>query len=134
MPVEGLSINLATVRQQWTMDKAVDACLAQGITAIAPWRDQVAKIGLDEAARIVRANSLRVTGLCRGGMFPAGDPSGRAAAIDDNKRAIDEAAALDADCLVLVVGGLPQGSRDIDAARDMVADGIAAILPHARAS
>ena len=134
MPVEGLSINLATVRQQWTMDKAVDACLAQGITAIAPWRDQVAKIGLDEAARIVRANGLQVTGLCRGGMFPAADPSGRAAAIDDNKRAIDEAAALGADCLVLVVGGLPQGSRDIAAARDMVADGIAAILPHARAN
>jgi len=134
MPVEGLSLNLATVRQQWTLDKAVDACLAQGITAIAPWRDQVAKIGLDEAARIVRANGLQVTGLCRGGMFPAADPSGRAAAIDDNKRAIDEAAALGADCLVLVVGGLPQGSRDIAAARDMVADGIAAILPHARAN
>ena len=116
------------------MGKAVDACLTHGITAIAPWRDQVAKIGLDEAARIVRDNGLRVTGLCRGGMFPAADPSGRAAAIDDNRRAIDEAAALGADCLVLVVGGLPQGSRDIAAARDMVRDGIAAILPHARAS
>ena len=56
-----------------------------------------------------------------------------AAAIDDNRRAIDEAAALGADCLVLVVGGLPEGSRDIAAARDMVRDGIAAILPHARA-
>jgi sugar phosphate isomerase/epimerase len=82
----------------------------------------------------VRANGLQVTGLCRGGMFPAADPSGRAAAIDDNKRAIDEAAAVGADCLVLVVGGLPEGSRDIAAARDMVADGIAAILPHARAN
>jgi sugar phosphate isomerase/epimerase len=134
MPVEGLSINLATVRQQWTMDKAVDACLAKGITAIAPWRDQVEKIGLAEAARIVHAGGLRVTGLCRGGMFPTADASGRAAAIDDNRRAIDEAAALGADCLVLVVGGLPKASRDIAAARDMVAEGIAAILPHARAN
>ena len=112
MPVEGLSINLATVRQQWTMDRAVDACLAQGITAIAPWRDQVQKIGLDEAARIVRSNGMQVTGLCRGGMFPAADPAGRTAAIDDNKRAIDEAAALGADCLVLVVGG-QQSARSL---------------------
>ena len=134
MSVEGLSINLATVREQWTMGEAADACLAHGITAIAPWRDQVAKIGLAEAARIVHSNGLRVTGLCRGGMFPAADADARAAAIDDNKRAIDEAATLGADCLVLVVGGLPKGSRDISAARVMVADGIAAILPHARAS
>lgn len=131
---EGLSINLATVRQQWDMRQAAEACLGHGITAIAPWRDQVQKIGLDEAARIVRDNGFKVTGLCRGGMFPAGDPEARKAAIDDNKRAVDEAAALGADCLVLVVGGLPTGSRDIASARQMVADGIAAILPHARAS
>jgi sugar phosphate isomerase/epimerase len=131
---EGLSINLATTRMQWDMRQAAEACLGHGITAIAPWRDQVQKIGLDEAARIVRDNGFQVTGLCRGGMFPAGDPEARQAAIDDNKRAVDEAAALGADCLVLVVGGLPAGSRDIGAARQMVADGIAAILPHARAS
>lgn len=134
MSVDGLSINLATVREQWDLRQAVDACLKLGITAIAPWRDQVAKIGLTEAARIVRDNKLRVTGLCRGGMFPAADKAARAAAVDDNKRAIDEAAALNADCLVLVVGGLPASSRDLPAARDMVAEGIGAILPHARAN
>ena len=41
MPAEGRSIKLATVREQWTMGEAAEACLAQGITAIAPWRDQV---------------------------------------------------------------------------------------------
>ncbi len=133
MSLEGLSINLATVREQYDFRQAVDACLALGITAIAPWRDQVAKIGLDEAARIVRDNKLRVTDLCRGGMFPAPDAAGRQRAIDDNKRAIDEAAALNADALVLVCGGLPGGSRDIAGARAMVRDGLAAILPHARA-
>ena len=75
-----------------------------------------------------------MTGLCRGGFFPAPDAAGRQAAIDDNRRAVDEAAALGADCLVLVVGGLPDGSRDIAAARAMVADGIAAVLPHAIAA
>ncbi|OWW04118.1 endonuclease [Rhizobium sp. R72] len=134
MAVDGLSINLATVREQYNMKQAVEACLMQDIVAIAPWRDQVQAIGLSEAARIVADNKLQVTGLCRGGMFPAADPVARAAAIDDNRRAIDEAAALNANCLVLVVGGLPAGSRDIAHAREMVADGIAAILPHARAA
>jgi sugar phosphate isomerase/epimerase len=133
MTTPNLSMNLATVRKQYGFAEAVDECLRQGITAISPWRDQVHAIGLEEAARIVRANGLHVTGLCRGGMFPAADAAGRRAAIDDNRRAIDEAAALGADCLVYVVGGLPPGSRDIAAARDMVAEGLAAVLPHARA-
>lgn len=131
--LEGLSINLATVREQFNLAQAVDACVKQGLRAIAPWRDQVQAAGLKEAAAIVRANGLRVTGLCRGGMFPAADENGRAAAIEDNKRAIDEACALGADCLVLVVGGLAKGSKDIAAARQMVVDGIGASLAYARA-
>jgi sugar phosphate isomerase/epimerase len=134
MSLANLSINLATVRPQYNLAQAVDACLAQGITAIAPWRDQVQATGLAEAARIVRSNNMRVTGLCRGGAFPATDRAGLASAIEDNLRAIDEAAALNADCLVIVAGGLPTGSRAIVAARQMVADGLAAILHHARAS
>lgn len=131
MSLSGISINLATVRTQYTLPQAVDACLAQGITAIAPWRDQIKATGLREAASVIRSNKMRVTGLCRGGMFPAADKAGLAATIDDNKRAIDEAVAINADCLVLVVGGLPQESRDLPAARQMVADGLAAILPYA---
>jgi sugar phosphate isomerase/epimerase len=132
--VEGLSINLATVRAQWDMRQAVEACLRHGITAIAPWRDQVAAIGLEAAAKLVRENGLRVTGLCRGGFFPGATAEERARAIDDNRRAVDEAAELGADCLVMVVGGLPAGSKDIVAAREMVRDGLAAMLPHARAA
>jgi sugar phosphate isomerase/epimerase len=132
--MDRLSINLATVREQWNLLEAADACARHGITAVDPWRDQVAAVGLGEAVRAIKANGLRVTGYCRGGMFPAADAAGRAAAVDDNKRATDEAAALGAECLVLVAGGLPKGSRDIDAARAMVVEGIAAVLPHARAS
>ena len=134
MGIETLSINLATVRQQWNVIQAAEACARLGIPAVDPWRDQVAAVGLGEAVRAIKDNGLRVSGYCRGGMFPAPDVAGRQAAIDDNKRAIDEAAALGADCLVLVVGGLPKGSRNIGAARQMVADGIAAVLPHARAN
>jgi sugar phosphate isomerase/epimerase len=133
MQTEGLSINLATVRQQWNLREAVEACARHGIKAIDPWRDQVAAIGLEQSARVIKDHGMRVTGYCRGGMFPAPDAVGRQAAIDDNKRAIDEAATLGAECLVLVVGGLPPGSRDILGARRMVVEGLAAILPHARA-
>lgn len=138
--LDGLSINLATVREQFSLAEAVDACLKQGVRAVCPWRDQVQKTGLREAAEIVRSNGVRVTGLCRGGMFPAADAAGLTAAIEDNKRAVDEAVALGADCLVLVVGGLPKGAkdpiaaRDIAAARQMVVDGIGAVLPYARAN
>lgn len=134
MQVEGLSINLATIREQCGFAEAVDLCLKHGITKIAPWRDQIAKAGLDEAVRIVKSNGLKLTGLCRGGFFPAANDRDWQKNLDDNRRAIDEAAALGADCLVLVVGGLAGGSRDIGAARQMVSDGIAAVLPHARAS
>ncbi len=134
MPTSGLSINLATVRQQWNLLEAIEACVRHGIAAIDPWRDQVAAIGLDDSVRAIKDNGMRVTGYCRGGMFPAASPAGRRTAIDDNKRAIDEASALGAECLVLVVGGLAEGSRDIHAARQMVADGIAAILSHARSN
>src|SRR5690606_1897365 len=101
---------------------------------ISPWRDKLAECGVDRAAKLIREAGLTVTGLCRGGMFPAADAAGRQAAIEDNKRAVDEAAAIGAQCLVLVVGGLPKGSKDIAGARAQVQDGIAAILEHARAA
>lgn len=128
-----LSINLATVREQWNLREAVDACVRLGIAAVDPWRDQVAAIGLDTSVRAIKDAGMKVSGYCRGGMFPAADQVSRQAAIDDNKRAIDEASALGAECLVLVVGGLPKGSRDIAGARRMVEDGVGAVLPHARA-
>jgi sugar phosphate isomerase/epimerase len=134
MQVEGLSINLATIREQCGFAEAVDLCLKHGITKIAPWRDQIAKAGIDEAVRIVKSNGLKLTGLCRGGFFPAANDGDWQKNLDDNRRAIDEAASLGADCLVLVVGGLAGRSRDIGAARQMVSDGIAAVLPHAKAS
>ena len=134
MTVDGLSINTATVREQFDFRQAADACVRHGIAAFAPWREQIAKIGVPEAARIVRDTGLQVTGIIRGGMFPAADKVSRDAAIEENRRAIEEAAALNADCLVLIAGGLPKGSKDIAAARDMVTEGLAALLPQARAA
>lgn len=130
----GLSINTATVKEQFDFKSCAQACAKAGITAFAPWRDQIAAVGLKEAARIVEGCGLRVTGIIRGGMFPAADTAGRQAAIDENKRAVDEAVALKADCVVLIAGGLPKGSRDIKAARGMVAEGLAALFPYAKSA
>ncbi len=129
-----LSLNTATVRERWNLAQAIEGCARHGIGGISPWRDKVAELGLAQSARQIREAGLTVTGLCRGGLFPAPDAAGRQAAIEDNRRAIAEAAELGAACLVLVVGGLPAGSKDIDGARGMVRDGIAAILPEARAA
>lgn len=132
--VERLSINLATVREQCDLDAATRLCAGLGIPAVAPWRDQIAATGLARARRLIHERGLRVTSVCRGGMFPAADELTRRARIDDNRRAIEEAATLEADCLVLVCGGMPEGSRDLSGARRMVEDGIAAILDDARAA
>ena len=123
-----LSLNTATVREKWGLAQAIEGCARHGIGGISPWRDQLAAMGLKEAVRAVKAHGLSVTGLCRGGFFTARDWR------DDNRRAIEEAHALGAKCLVLVVGGLPQGSKDLPGARQQVADGIAAILLEARAA
>ena len=89
---------------------------------------------MEKTARRLRDAGLKVSGYCRGGMFTGPDAASRRAAIEDNRRAIDEAAALGAECLILVAGGLPKGSKDLEGARAQIRDGIAAILPHARAA
>jgi sugar phosphate isomerase/epimerase len=133
-----LSLNTATVRKQGDLLQIIEACARHGIRAIDPWRDQVAAVGLDRAGRAVRDAGLELSGYCRGGMFVA-DAAHRVEARDDNRRAVDEAKALGAPCLVLVVGGLPQYSRagsvaskDIAAARTQVDDAIAELLVYAR--
>ena len=132
-----LSLNTATVRKQGNLVEIIDACAKHGIRAIDPWRDQVAAVGLARAARAVRDAGLDLSGYCRGGMFTS-DGSRRGEVRDDNRRCVDEAKALGASCIVLVVGGLPQYSRpgsaaskDIVAARGQVEEALAEMLDYA---
>jgi sugar phosphate isomerase/epimerase len=132
--VKPLSLNTVTVREKWGLAECIEGCARHGIPGIAPWRDVLAAMGVNAAARQIRDAGLTVTGLCRGGMFPAADAAGRAAAIEDNRRAIEEAHKLQARSLVMVCGGLPPGSKDIQGARRMVREGLETILPEARAA
>lgn len=126
-----LSLNQITVRSA-DLPTAVAACADAGIPAIGVWRDKVAEVGVGTAARLCADAGLRVSSLCRGGMFTADSVAGRRAAIDENRRAVEEAAGLGADVLVLVCGGVV--GRDLPAARGMVEEGIAALLPAAEAA
>ena len=121
-----LSLNTATVRKQWSLAQIIDGCARHEIQGISPWRDQVAAMGLKDAVKSIKSKNLTVTGLCRGGFFTAKDWR------DDNRRAIEEAHELGARCLVLVVGGLLPGSKDLLRSREKVSEGIAEILPEAR--
>lgn len=128
-----LAINTATVKS-WSLGQVIEGCARAGIGAIAPWRDIVQACGAERAGRLIRASGLTVTCLCRGGMFTAVDAAGRQAALADNRRAVDEAAEIGAGSLVLVVGGLPPGSKDLAGAHRQVRDGMAELLPYARAA
>lgn len=127
-----LSLNQWTTRE-WSLREAVEGCVRAGLPAIGLWRDKVADAGLAESAKLVREAGLRVSSLCRGGFLTAREPVARAEAIADNRRAIEEAAALEAACLVLVVGGLPAGDRDLPGARERVAEALAELAPYAGA-
>jgi sugar phosphate isomerase/epimerase len=126
-----LAVNSATVKS-WSLQQLVDGCARLGIGGIAPWRDIVQAVGADKAGKLIRNAGLTVTCYCRAGLFPAADDAGRRAALDDNRRAVDEAAAIGAGSIVLIAGGLPKGSKDLAGAHQQVNDGLAALLPYAR--
>ncbi|MEJ3743213.1 sugar phosphate isomerase/epimerase family protein [Actinomycetes bacterium KLBMP 9797] len=126
-PRSRFSFNQATANY-WPIPDLVAGCVEAGVTQVGLWREQVAEFGLEKTAALVRDAGLAVTSLCRGGFF------NRADWYDENRRAIDEAALLGAPVLVLVSGGLPEGSRDIDGARARVGESIGELVPHTTAA
>ncbi|MGW2325211.1 sugar phosphate isomerase/epimerase family protein [Streptomyces sp. NPDC001700] len=128
--VPRLSLNQETIKQ-WSLPELAEGCVKAGVTGVGLWREPVQKYGVEAAAALIRDAGLTVTSLCRGGFFTAIDPDERAAALADNRTAIDEAATLGTDTLVLVSGGLPPGSRDLFAARERIADALGELGPYA---
>lgn len=124
------SINQMTVKQL-SLPELADACLELGVPGIGLWRAPVQEYGVEATAKLLRDAGLAVTTLCRGGFFTAIDPAERAEALADNRRAIDEAATLGTDTLVLVSGGLPAGSKDLYGARERIADALTELGPYA---
>ncbi|MET9589632.1 sugar phosphate isomerase/epimerase family protein [Streptomyces sp. NPDC006516] len=125
-----LSINQETVRQL-SLPELVEGCAKAGIGSVGLWRAPVQEYGVERAGQLMREAGLAVTSLCRGGFLTAADPAGRARALDDNRAAVDEAAGVNTDTLVLVSGGLPEGDKDLYGARERIADALAELAPYA---
>lgn len=100
-----LSLNTATTKA-WDLREAVEGAARAGLPAVGLWRDRVQEVGAPLAAKIVADAGLRVSSLCRGGFLTAADDAGIAAALEDNRAAVVEAATLGTRELVFVVGGL----------------------------
>jgi sugar phosphate isomerase/epimerase len=131
-----MSLARASLNQYTTkplsLIEAADGCVRHGIPAIGVWREKIAALGLDVAQRELAARGLHVSSVCGGGVFAGRDTATRRANREENLRAIEEAAALRADVLVLVCGAT-RGTH-IDDARAQIAEGIDLLVPHARAA
>ncbi len=135
-----LSLNQATIKHA-DLPTALRVTADAGIASIGLWREPVAAVGLPTAAAMVADSGLRVSSLCRGGFFTAAEPTQRRAALDDNRRAVEETATLaaagapgSAPVLVLVAGGLPAGDRDLPGARARARDAVGALVDDAAAA
>jgi len=126
-----LSLNTATVKEQWNFRECVEGCLRHGFGGIAPWRDKLHEVGIGEGVRMIKDSGLTVTGLVRGGWYTA-EGALTDSVLDDNRYAVDEAVAIGAECVVMVVGGLPEGSKEILGAREIVTKGLSLTLDYAR--
>lgn len=122
---ELLALNTATLGHREPLGRVVDAVAAAGFGAIAPWRRDLDEGRAAAEAKRIRDAGLKVSGYCRTAYLSGPDAASRAAAVEDNVRALHAAAELGADCFVAVVGGLASGSRDCAASRAQIVDGLA---------
>jgi sugar phosphate isomerase/epimerase len=127
-----LAINQATTRPQWSLAQAIEGYARAGIRGIGVWPDKLAELGLAEARRRIAAAGLAVSSYAVGEI--AVDRTGKSQTVERNRRMIDEAAALEADCMVCVLGGLPGGSNSLADARRRAQDVLSELLPPARAA
>jgi sugar phosphate isomerase/epimerase len=128
------SINTATLGHQTPIEQTIEAVARAGFGAIAPWRRELEGRPAQQVGARIRAAGLKVSGYCRSTYITAANRAAFAANLDDNRRALDEAAELAATCFVTVVGGLPDGSKDLAGARSQMVEGTGLLLEHAKAA
>ncbi len=118
----------------WSLRECAVNYAKAGIGGITVWRDaaQAHPDGFKAAGELCRNEGLEIVSYVRGGFFPGKDAAARQAAIDDNRKIIEEAAALGAPLIVLVCGALP--GQSLEVSRQQIAEGLAAILPDAEAA
>jgi sugar phosphate isomerase/epimerase len=126
-----LCIHTITTKS-WGIEEAAKNFAAAGVKGITVWRDTLEGKNVKQTGQLLRDYDLTIVSVCRGGFFASKDLSKRRAAIDDNRRAINEAAELGTSMIVLVCGADPYQS--LEDSRRQIRDGIAAVLPDAQSA
>src|SRR6266446_1510225 len=96
----------------WKIEEAAKNYFAAGVKGITVWRDVLEGRNIGQTGKMLREHDLTIVSLCRGGFFPHKDLSKRKAAIEDNRKAIEEAAELGTSMLVMVCGADPSQSPE----------------------
>lgn len=129
--LSGLCLHTITTRP-WNIEQAAKHYASVGVKGITVWRDALEGRNIATTGQMLRDHNLKIVSLCRGGFFASKDPSKRRAAIDDNRKAIEEASLLETNKIVLVCGADP--AQSLEESRKQIHDGISAIIPDARAA
>ena len=127
-----LAIHQVTFLRQWSFRQSIEGLARHGVRRTAVWREKLHEIGVDEGARLLRDNGVEVTGLSVGGLVTSPDPQEWQASVDETRRVIEEAAAIGADHVVTLAGGLVRDSKDLQGARERALDAMAQVVPDAR--
>jgi len=133
-PITGLSrlcIHTITTKP-WNIEEAAINFAAAGVKGITVWRDALQGRSIRQSGQLLRDNGLSIVSLCRGGFFPNSDPAKRKMALEDNRKAIEEAFELGTKLIVLVCGA--DTGQTLEDSRQQIRDGIAAIIPDAAAA
>ena len=130
--LQRLSINHVTLLEQCTMPQFVEALARNGIACASLWRDKVRETGVKESAKLLADNGLALSGYCWGGLVTSPDENEGRKALDEVRRALDEAAEVKAPCLVYVAGGVDPRDKDVAATRARGLERTAELVPHAR--
>ena len=128
------AINTATLGFQKPITEVIEAIARAGFGGVAPWRREMEDQNIKAVAKQIRDAGLQVTGYCRSTFLTSNSESDRMAAINDNFRALDDAATLGAQSFMIVAGTLPQDSKNLKLAREQVAEGVAKLSAYAKSS
>jgi len=127
-----LSIHQVTLLQQCSTPQFIAALTRNGVNCTSLWRDKTLEFGIANTAKLIAENGIKLSGYCAAGIVTSSDRNEAIEALDDVHRALDEAAALGAPCLMFVAGGVDSRDKDVVGARQRALDGVAGLVPYAR--
>src|SRR5581483_9060681 len=127
-----LSFNQVTALPQWSLKQAIEGLARAAVRGISVWREKMHEAGVAEAARMLQGEGMRVSGLCFAGLISSPDEAEAHKALDDVRRAIEEAATIKADCLVFVAGGVDPRDKNIARTRARVLERLPRLIDDAR--